>query len=225
MRLLLVEDNERLAGHLSEALRASGFVVDAVATAGDCDSATRATPYDAILLDLGLPDEDGLALLDRLRQRDRATPVLVLTARDSTESLVAGLNKGADDYLRKPFDNAELVARIRALLRRPGRALGHVLIEGNVSLDTGSREVTVAGKPAELGRRETSGLELLLRRSGRVVPKASFEEALYSAGDEIASNAIEVLVHRIRRRLLDAGADVAIHTIRGIGYALAPRRH
>lgn len=221
MRLLLVEDNERLAEHLSHALRATGFVVDMVGSAGDAEAATRTTQYDLVLLDLGLPDEDGITLLGRLRQRDRSTPVLVLTARDSTKSLVEGLNKGADDYLRKPFENEELVARVRALLRRPGSALGHELCEGNLRLDTGTRQTVIAGVALELGRREVDCLELLMRRAGRVVPKSAIEEAIYGNDDEIASNAIEVLIHRVRKRLLDGGASVTIHTVRGIGYVLA----
>jgi len=216
----LVEDNERLAEHLSRALRTTGFVVDMVGSAGDADAATRTTQYDLVLLDLGLPDEDGISLLGRLRQRDRSTPVLVLTARDSTKSLVEGLNKGADDYLRKPFENEELVARVRALLRRPGSALGHELREGNLMLDTGTRQTVVAGVALELGRREVDCLELLMRRAGRVVPKSAIEEAIYGNDDEIASNAIEVLIHRVRKRLLDGGASVTIHTVRGIGYVL-----
>lgn len=224
MRLLLVEDNERLARHVSDALRAGGFVVDAVTSAADADASARSIPYDAILLDLGLPDQDGMGLLAGIRKRDPVTPVLVITARDSMESLVEGLNRGADDYLRKPFENVELIARVRALLRRPGRALGHVLTEGELSLDTGSREVTVAGSALDLGRREVDCLEVLLRRAGRVVPKAAIEEAIYGNSEEIASNAIEVLVHRLRKRLHEGNAGISIHTVRGVGYVLSPVR-
>ncbi len=145
----------------------------------------------------------------------------MLTARDSLEDLVAGLNQGADDYLRKPFELDELIARVRALLRRPGEALGVKLTAGNVSLDTSDREVTVNGVPIEFGRREIDGLELLMRRAGRVVPKSAIEDAIYSFGEDLASNAIEVLVHRIRRRLQEAGADMHIHTLRGVGYVLS----
>lgn len=221
MRLLLVEDNQRLAEHVGQALKSAGFVVDHVGCSGDADVSLRATPYDIVLLDLGLPDEDGITLLTRIRQRDRNIPVLVLTARDGTQSLVEGLNKGADDYLRKPFENDELIARVRALLRRPGSALGHILEEGNVSLDTGARQVMADGKVLELGRREIDALELLMRRVGRVVSKAAIEQAIYGHDDEIASNAIEVLIHRLRKRLTDGGARLSIHTVRGVGYILA----
>jgi DNA-binding response OmpR family regulator len=147
----------------------------------------------------------------------------VLTARDSLEDLVAGLNQGADDYLRKPFELDELIARIRALLRRPGEALGVKLAAGNVMLNTSDRVLTIDGIPVEFGRREINGLELLMRRAGRVVPKSAIEDAIYSFGDDLASNAIEVLVHRIRRRLQEAGADMHIHTLRGVGYVLSDK--
>jgi len=166
---------------------------------------------------------DGLIWLGHQRRRQMTRPVLVLTARDSLEDLVAGLNQGADDYLRKPFELDELIARIRALLRRPGEALGVKLTAGNVSFDTSDREVTVNGVPIEFGRREMDGLELLMRRAGRVVPKSAIEDAIYSFGEDLASNAIEVLVHRIRRRLQDAGADMHIHTLRGVGYVLSDK--
>ncbi len=221
MRLLLIEDNERLAAYIATALQNAGFSVDRAVSAEEADGAVAATHYDTILLDLGLPDQDGLAWLRAQRARQMSRPVLVLTARDKLEDLVSGFNQGADDYLRKPFEMEELVARVRALLRRPGEALGVVLTAGNVSFDTSNREVAVDGRPVEFGRREMDGLELLMRRAGRVVSKAAIEDAIYSFGEDIASNAIEVLVHRIRRRLTDAGADTQIHTLRGLGYVLS----
>jgi DNA-binding response OmpR family regulator len=221
LRLLLIEDNQRLADYLSKALQNGGFAVDHVCTTADAEGALAATHYDTLLLDLGLPDCDGLVWLGKQRQRQMTRPVLVLTARDSLEDLVAGLNQGADDYLRKPFELDELIARVRALLRRPGEALGVKLTAGNVSLDTSDREVTVNGVQIEFGRREIDGLELLMRRAGRVVPKSAIEDAIYSFGEDLASNAIEVLVHRIRRRLQEAGADMHIHTLRGVGYVLS----
>jgi DNA-binding response OmpR family regulator len=223
MRLLLIEDNLRLADYLSTALRNGGFAVDHVSTTADADGALATTHYDTLLLDLGLPDKDGLIWLGDQRRCQMTRPVLVLTARDSVEDLVAGLNQGADDYLRKPFDIDELIARVRALLRRPGEALGVKLTVGNVTLDTSGREIIIDGVPVEFGRREIDGLELLMRRAGRVVPKSAIEDAIYSFGEELASNAIEVLVHRIRRRMQEAGADMHIHTLRGVGYVLSDK--
>jgi DNA-binding response OmpR family regulator len=221
MRLLLIEDNLRLADYLSTALRNGGFAVDHVSTTADAEGALATTRYDTLLLDLGLPDKDGLIWLGDQRRSQMTRPVLVLTARDSVEDLVAGLNQGADDYLRKPFDLDELIARVRALLRRPGEALGVNLAVGNVTLDTSAREVIIDGLPVEFGRREIDGLEILMRRAGRVVPKSAIEEAIYSFGEDLSSNAIEVLVHRIRRRMQEAGADMYIHTLRGVGYVLS----
>jgi DNA-binding response OmpR family regulator len=223
MRLLLIEDNQRLADYLTTALENGGFAVDHVGTTGDADGAIATTHYDTLLLDLGLPDMDGLVWLAEQRRRQMTRPVLVLTARDSLEDLVAGLNQGADDYLRKPFELGELIARVRALLRRPGEALGVTLTAGNMTFDTSCREIAVNGVPVEFGRREMDGLELLMRRLGRVVPKSAIEDAIYSFGEDLASNAIEVLVHRIRRRLQEAGADMHIHTLRGVGYVLSDK--
>jgi DNA-binding response OmpR family regulator len=223
MRLLLIEDNQRLAEYLGTALQNGGFAVDHVSTTAEADGAIATTHYDTLLLDLGLPDMDGLVWLGEQRRRQMTRPVLVITARDSLEELVAGLNRGADDYLRKPFELDELIARVRALLRRPGEALGVTLAAGNISFDTSDREVIVNGVPVEFGRREMEGLELLMRRIGRVVPKSAIEDAIYSFGEDLASNAIEVLVHRIRRRLQDAGADMHIHTLRGVGYVLSDK--
>lgn len=220
MRLLVIEDNRRLSEYVGEALRRRGFAVDSVDSGSDADVALAAIAYDGIILDLGLPDMDGLAWLTNVRKKLTHTPVLILTARDGTDNLVLGLNSGADDYLRKPFELEELVARVRALLRRPGSVLGAVLTHGNVTLDTNTREVTVNGMPVDLGRRECGALELLLRRADRVVSKTSIEEAIYAFGEELASNAIEVLIHRLRKRMQQAHAQIQIHTLRGIGYML-----
>jgi DNA-binding response OmpR family regulator len=220
VRLLVIDDNARLAEYMGVALRAEGFAVDSVNNGADGGAAIATTSYDAIILDLGLPDVDGLTWLTEVRRQLDRTPVLILTARDGVQDLVLGLNSGADDYLRKPFQIEELVARIRALLRRPGHVLGVQLTQGNVSLDTNSRELTIGGVPTELGRRECGALEVLLRRADRVVPKSAIEEAIYPFGEEVASNAIEVLIHRLRKRMQDAKADVHIHTLRGVGYML-----
>jgi DNA-binding response OmpR family regulator len=222
MRILLVEDSARLHALISEAMRKNGFTVDVVTLAEDARSAVASTLYDAVILDLGLPDSDGMTVLAAVRAgRKASTPVIVLTARDTSDAIVAGLNGGADDYLCKPFVMDELIARLRAVLRRPGRALNSLMREGNLELNTVDRVVTIAGATVELSRRELSALELLMRRSGRVISKAEMEESLYGYGEEVASNAIEVVVHRLRKKLSSAEASAELHTLRGIGYLLS----
>jgi DNA-binding response OmpR family regulator len=220
MRLLIVEDETRIAELVKAALVRVGFAVDVVSLRADAQAALAVTSYDAAIIDLGLPDGDGLSLVGELRTRGNKTPVLVLTARDAVEDRVRGLDTGADDYLVKPFAMMELVARTKALLRRPGGALGMTLRAGNVSFDTVERSVWVEGVPLVLPRRESAILENLMRRLGRVVPKAVFEEKLYGLDDEHGSNTIPVHVHHLRRKLLDAGATAEIHTVRGVGYLL-----
>ncbi|PKQ07191.1 MAG: DNA-binding response regulator [Alphaproteobacteria bacterium HGW-Alphaproteobacteria-11] len=220
MRLLVIEDNRRLATHVAKGCRQAGFAVDLCHDLEAARAAVEAVNYDAVILDLSLPDGDGLEFLARLRRSGSDLPVLILTARDRVGDRVAGLDTGADDYLLKPFAMEEVVARLRALLRRPGQALGLQLTAGNVTFDTVAREVSVGGAPFVMSRRETDLLEILLRRQGRVVPKDSIEEKLYAFGDEVSSNSIEVAVHRLRKRLAEAGADIEVHTMRGIGYML-----
>lgn len=224
MRLLIIEDERRIADLVAETLRQAGFVVDAVGTVADADAALQTTAYDAAVLDLGLPDGDGLRLLADLRRRPESPPVLVLTARDTVDDRVAGLDAGADDYLIKPFAMVELVARLKALLRRPGGPMGVRLEAGNLALDTVGRDVQVDGEVVSLARQELAILEHLMRRFGRVVPKAVLEEKLYGMGDELESNAIPVHVHHLRRKLIDANADCVIHTVRGIGYFIEAAR-
>ncbi len=221
MRLLIAEDNTRLGCYIRAALNERGFTVDHVETAGDAEAALCGIDYEALILDLGLPDADGMSLLKKMRNNHDMRPVLILTARDSTEMLVNGLNGGADDYLCKPFEMDELVARIRALLRRPGSRKSVVISEAHMQIETAEREVRIDGKIVEVPRREYYALELLMRRTGSVVSKKSMEDLLYSFGEERASNAVEVLIHRLRKRLSDHGAQAAIHTIRGVGYMLA----
>lgn len=223
MRLLLIEDNERLALFVAAGLGKAGFSVDRVGCAADGEAALRGMRYDAVILDLGLPDADGLSLLSDLRRRGDATAVIILTARDGVEDRVKGLNQGADDYLLKPFAMEELTARIRVLLRRPGGNLGLMLTQGNIVFDTMARQACVAGQSVALTRRELDALEVLMRRAGRVVSKAAIEDALYAFGEEVDSNTIEVLIHRLRKRLQAAGADVLIQTLRGVGYFLAEK--
>lgn len=220
MRILFVEDHERLAHHTLKGLAAAGFTVDHVTTVSDAMTAISTTHYDQITLDLGLPDGDGVNIIRSLRKDQNCVPILVLTARDQLRDKIDGLNEGADDYLLKPFEMEELIARLRALLRRPSNALGTRLSSGNLAFDTISRSATVAGAPITLTRKELALLELLMRRAGRIVSKESIEQSLYSF-DEVASrNSIEVLVHRLRRKLTNAGVDQQIHTLRGIGYLL-----
>jgi len=221
LRLLIIEDEDRLSGILKSKLGDAGFTVDIAGSAADAEAALELINYDAAVLDLGLPDGDGLAVLAVARRLGKTLPILILTARDAVENRVGGLNAGADDYLTKPFAMTELIARIKALLRRPGGVLGITLDAGNVSLDTVGRELTIAGGPVRVSRRELAILEQMMRRFGRIVPKAVLEEKLYGMDEEPDSNTIPVHVHHLRRQLQAANASLMIHTIRGVGYILA----
>lgn len=221
MRLLLIEDETELARLVKANLGREGFAVDAVETIEDARAALGAARYDAILLDLGLPDGDGLTLLAEMRRAADATPTIAVTARDAIDDRVAGLNAGADDYLVKPFALSELLARLRAVLRRPNGALGLRLKAGNVAFDASTGNVWVAEQALVLPRRELAALELLMRRAGQVVARATLEDSVYGFDDDIESNAIEVTVSRLRKRLAAGGANAAIHTVRGVGYMLA----
>jgi DNA-binding response OmpR family regulator len=205
---------------LTAALDRAAFAVDSVGTAVQAHEMLSTVAYDAAILDLGLPDGDGLDLLSAARAGGNNTPVLILTARDAIEDRVRGLDAGADDYLVKPFAVDELLARLRALLRRPGGALGTVLVAGNLVLDTVGRDVKVGDTPVALSRREADILEHLLRRVGRVVPRGVLEEKLYGLDETVASNAVPVHVHHLRRKIKACGATAQIHTIRGLGYLL-----
>lgn len=219
MRLLLVEDNERFAALLRQGLAGSGFEVDVLPTVEAARTALDASRWDIVVLDRGLPDGDGLTVLTDMRTRGDATPVLILTAHGSLNDRVTGLQTGADDYLVKPFALEELVARLQALLRRPGNLLGLALRLGNLTLDTVARQVFVDNRPIAFSAREVAVLEHLLRRSGRVVAKIQLETSLYGPS-EVGSNAVEVHVHRLRRHLAETGASVQVHTVRGVGYLI-----
>jgi DNA-binding response OmpR family regulator len=224
MRLLLVEDNERFAALLKQGLTAAGFMVDVLSTAQDAAAALRTSRFEIVVLDLGLPDSDGLEVLAEMRRRQDATPVLILTARGSLKDRVTGLQSGADDYLVKPFALEELVARLQALLRRPGNLLGVALKLGNLTLETVGRQVFVNERPIFFSPREIAVLEHLLRRSGRVVAKTLLEDNLYGLSQEIGSNAVEVYIHRLRKHLGEVGASVHIHTLRGVGYLITEEK-
>jgi DNA-binding response OmpR family regulator len=219
MRLLIVEDNEELAGLIHKGLVAAGFDVDILATAAEARHAIMTVRYGAIILDLGLPDADGLSVLREVRQRKDPVPVILLTARAGIDDRVGGLRSGADDYLVKPFAFEELVARIEAILRRPGDLLGSSLTVGNIVLDMEAHQVFINDRPQMLSGRELAILELLMRRKGRVVTKKVAEDQIFGLG-EVGSNAIEVYVHRLRKHLGEQGATVSIHTIRGVGYLM-----
>jgi DNA-binding response OmpR family regulator len=221
MRILVIEDQPKLAAILADALKGNGFIADLAGTLEDASDFAAVTRYDAILLDRGLPDGDGLDWLRVLRKRGDISPVLFMSAeRPDIDDRVAGLDAGADDYIVKPFEIAELLARLRAVLRRPSSALDPILSAGNLQFDPASRQVWVDGAEIHMPRREACLLEVLIRRYGRVVPKPSLEESLYGFDDEVSPNAIEVGVYRLRTHLQNANASVQVRTARGLGYAL-----
>jgi len=223
LRLLLVEDNAALAGLLVSGLEKCGFAVDVTHTVAGAEESLLGGRFAAVVLDLGLPD-GGLHCLRDLRRRGERTPVLILTARGSVRDRVEGLNAGADDYLTKPFATEELVARLQALLRRPGELLGNRLEVGDLALDVVARQVFVAGRPELFSAREIELLELLMRRAGRVVPKGFVEDHLFGLDQPVGSNAVEVSIHRLRKHLQDMGAAANVHTVRGVGYLIAAER-
>jgi DNA-binding response OmpR family regulator len=224
VRLLLIEDNERFAALLRQGLAGAGFSVDVLPTAEEANTALETGRWDVIVLDRGLPDGDGIEVLTKMRQQGDSTPVLILTAHGNLKDRVNGLQSGADDYLVKPFALEELVARLQALLRRPGNLLGLALRLGNVTLDTVARQVFVEDQPIAFSAREIAVLEHLLRRSGRVVAKTLLESSLYGPAQEIGSNAVEVHVHRLRRHLVETRASVQVHTVRGVGYMIGEEK-
>ena len=224
MRLLIVEDNVELARLVASGLTAAGYESDIVGGADEARDAVRSVSYAAMILDLGLPDGDGLSVLLELRRRMDPLPVLVLTARSGLQDRVNGLRSGADDYLAKPFALEELVARLEAILRRPGQLLGSSLNLANLVYDTESRQIFIDDVPRVFSARETSVLEILLRRQGRVVPKKNVEDHIFGLSGDVASNAVEVYVSRLRKQLGEYGARILIHTIRGVGYLMAEEK-
>jgi DNA-binding response OmpR family regulator len=223
MRLLLAEDEMEMASVLILALRNHDLIVDHVATLASAQEAIRLTIYDALLLDRHLPDGDGLALVTWMRRSGKAVPAIMLTAQGDLGDRVEGLDAGADDYLAKPFAIEELMARLRAVLRRPGVIETQKLRLGVLQLDLLNREAVVHEKRLELPRRELLVLEALMRRAGRTVERGTLQEEVYGMDDEIQSNALDAHVSRLRRKLDEVAAGVEIHTIRGIGYLMRRR--
>ncbi len=227
MRVLLAEDHDELRQMLQSHLRQAGFAADAVSSGEDALAAAAAADYDVVILDLGLPDLDGMEVLRRLRAGVAASvPILVLTARRSVGDRVEGLDAGADDYLSKPFDMLELDARLRSIIRRTGGRTGHhpdpVLRFGDLCFDPASREARVGEAILALTRREAALLEELVRGAGHTLVRDALADRLYGFDDVFTGNALEAAVSRLRRRLALAGSGVAVETVRGIGYRLAP---
>lgn len=220
MKFLVVEDNQRLSALIATSLKDAGHAVDAATTAEEARHYLAASLYDLIILDLGLPDQDGAVLLREVRARRQAPPVLVATARGTINDRVHGLELGADDYLVKPFHVSELLARCRAILRRPGGPMAQELTVGNIVIDAESRELRIGGEIIAMPPKELDALILLIRRAGRVVARESFDEALGDNRRDVGMNAIEAIISRLRRRLIMAKSTASIVTVRGVGYML-----
>ena len=218
MRILIAEDDSVLRDGLSRSLRGSGYAVDVVASGSDADTALTVQTFDLLILDLGLPGMSGEEVIRRLRSRSNAIPVLILTAADSVEQRVRGLDLGADDYMAKPFALSELEARVRALTRRASGGGSSVMRHGALSFDQVGRTAYLHEEIVELSARELGLLEVLLQRVGRLVSKEQLVDHLCEWGDEVSNNAIEVYVHRLRKKIEPAGVHIA--TVRGLGYCL-----
>ncbi|WP_127752100.1 response regulator transcription factor [Devosia sp. 1566] len=218
MRILLVEDELDMATALSAALSRHDIVVDHASTLEIAEEACRSGVHDAVLLDRKLPDGEGLKLIPLIRRERPGLPVIVLSAMGSAEQRVAGLDTGADDYLPKPFLIDELMARLRAVMRRPAQFGETAINVGLLRFNLTDRQAEVAGQPLDLTRRELLALEILVRRSGRTVSRSALEEAVYGYDDEISSNTLDSHISRLRNKI--SGAGVEIHAIRGLGYLL-----
>jgi two-component system OmpR family response regulator len=218
MRILIVEDDPSLASGLGRILQAEGYAVDVTSRGEDAVQAARQERFDMVILDVGLPGIDGFELLRRLRAAEYRAPVLVLTARDTVNDRVHGLDLGADDYMAKPFAMPELAARVRALIRRSQAQIGPKIVHGPLTLDTVARRAYLQDEPLELAAREWAVLEVLLGRVEKIVSKEAIIQAVAGWGDELSPNAIEVYVSRLRAKLEPAG--IKIRTVRGFGYML-----
>ncbi|WP_371421373.1 response regulator transcription factor [Tardiphaga sp.] len=220
MRVLLVEDQLEMVAALRAALTRHDIIVDHASNLSEAEAIVAEGTYDAVVLDRQLPDGDGLSLIPKLRASGNIVPVLVLTARGDLADRVEGLDKGADDYLAKPFAFEELLARLRALLRRPANVQSDIVRVGRISFDFAHREASIEGRHLEMPRRELLVLEALLRRMGRMVQRSSLMEAVFGLDDEVQPNALDTHISRLRRKLGDANAGVTINGIRGVGYLL-----
>lgn len=220
MRILLIEDEAEMASALTSALIGYDMLVDHVSTLAEAEEAISVDVHGAVLLDRQLPDGDGLSLIPKLRTRADGVPIIVLTARSELSDRIAGLDNGADDYLAKPFAVEELLARLRAVLRRPANLQLNVIKAGRLAFDCSHREASIDGHPLDLPRRELLVLEALVRRMGRTVLRSSLEEAVYNFDDAVQSNALDTHVSRLRRKLSEAHTGIEIHGIRGVGYLL-----
>jgi two-component system response regulator QseB len=214
MRVLLVEDDRMIAQGLQTALRQDGYAVDWMGDGRAADAALHNARFDLVLLDLGLPERDGLSVLRDLRRRGDATPVIILTARDDTQDRIDGLDAGADDYIIKPFDLDEVAARMRSVLRRANGRADPTIRVGDISLNPATHAVERAGAAVQLSAHEYAVLEALLQRPGAILSRTQLEDRLYGWDAPVESNAIEVYIHSLRRKL---GSD-SIRTLRGVGY-------
>ncbi len=219
MRILIAEDDQVLADGLLRTLRGNGYAVDHVASGSEADAALSTQEFDLLILDLGLPRMHGFDVLKKLRARGITTPVLILTAADSVEQRVKGLDLGADDYMAKPFSLQELEARVRALARRGMGVASNLIKHGPLTFDSTGRVAYINDQMVELSARELGLLEVLLQRAGRLVSKDQLVERLCEWGDEVSNNAIEVYIHRLRKKIEQG--PIRIATVRGLGYCLA----
>ena len=217
MRVLLVEDDSMIGETASHALKDASYAVDWVREGEAALAATATQTYDVVLLDLGLPKKDGLAVLRSIRSADNPVPVLIVTARDALQDRIAGLDAGADDYVLKPFEMAELLARMRAVVRRKGGQATPLLSNGSIALDPATREVRSGDETVRLSAREFSLLQALMVRPGAILSRSELEDRLYGWGEEVESNAVEFLIHSLRKKL----GNAAIKNVRGVGWMVS----